>query len=187
MIWRPSAEPELRICGYTPLSADRAGGCVYGFWTDDFRFSSTWTKPLTMLDKILNAKLAAIVEPDHSTYEEDPLVEQLHAVYRTRWTGRFWQEHGLKVIPNVSWSDEASLEWSLLGIPFRPACIAIEGRPRQRRDGRWSHVVQEVCRRLEPQTVLLYGASAEEADRLPCRCLAFTAASPRTHIPARLS
>ena len=111
----------------------------------------------------------------------------MHAVYRTRWTGRFWQQFGLKVIPNVSWSDERSLDWSLLGIPFRPSVIAIEGRPRQRRDGCWQSIAREVCRRLEPQTVLLYGATEEMASAIPCPVIAFAAASPRRgQFPRRL-
>ncbi|MGH8476955.1 MAG: DUF4417 domain-containing protein, partial [Methylococcales bacterium] len=46
--------------------------------------------------------------------------------YRTRWTGRWWQEHGIRVIPTVNWSDEESFEYCFAGIPqHQIASIAV--------------------------------------------------------------
>lgn len=185
-IWRPTAQFQLTVCGYTPMTENRAGRTVFGYWTDDFRFAATWAKPKLMLDKILAANLLAIVEPDHSVYDDDPLIEQMHAIYRARWTARFWQEHGISVIPNITWSTPESLDWSLCGIPDRPPIVAIEGRPRQRRDGLWQEVAREACRRLQPKCVLLYGATAEMAAAIPGKVIAFTSASPRSHVPVRM-
>lgn len=132
MLWSPVEPLQLKICGYTPLRPDTAGGCVYAYWTDDFRFECLWNKPLTMLDKINRANVSAIVEPDFSLYDDDPMICQMMNVYKTRWVGRFLQEHGVAVIPSVSWSTVKSLSWSLIGIPKFAPVIAIEGRPRQR-------------------------------------------------------
>lgn len=185
-LWKPKEAFNLRVCGYTPLN--KAEGCVFAYWTEDFRFHATWTKPLTVLKKLVQAHVIAVVEPDHSTYTDDPLIEQMHAVYRSRWTGRFWQEYGLQVVPNVAWSTPQSLEFTLLGIPHRPPMIAIEGRPKSRDVSEWKSIAAEVCRRLQPQSVLLYGATAEMAASIPCRVIAFEAASPRRgSIPVRLS
>lgn len=184
LCWNPAPDVSLRVCGFNPLSASR--GHVYAFWTEDFRFSSTWSKPLTMLDKIRRAEPAAMVEPDHSCNLEFPLCEQFHAIYRTRWTGRFWQEYGIPIIPNVTWSNWDSLEFSLLGIPRGVPVIAIEGRTRQRQNGDWFRVATEVCRRMEPDRVLLYGVDRATAERFPVPVLAFSAANPRCKTPQRI-
>lgn len=186
-LWSPTERWQLTICGYTPLTRERSEGTVHGYWTDDFRFEATWNKPRTMLDKILNANVAAMVEPDFSTYSDDAIVCQMHAVYKARWVARFWQEYGVKVIPNIQWSNFESLRWSLLGIPLNAPIIAIEGRPRQRKDcSEWIRCAREACDVLQPKCVLLYGATAEMAEAIPGRVIAFTAASPRAHVPVRI-
>ena len=188
MLWAPVDRWQLVVCGYTPLTADRAGGHVYGYWTDDFRFESTWSKPRTMLDKIHAAGPLAMIEPDFSTYADDPLVVQMHAVYRARWVSRYWQEHGIKVVPNIQWSDFDSLRWSLLGIPPNTPLIAIEGRPRQRKDfSEWSRCAREACEVLQPQCALLYGATAEMAATIPAPVIAWTSANPRARVPVRMA
>lgn len=184
MLWEPTSPVQLVVCGYTPLSPDRAAGKLYGYWTEDFRFEALWNKPRTMLDKILRADVAAMVEPDFSVYTDDPFVLQIHNLYRARWVGRYWQEFGVKVVPNVTWSTPDSLDWALLGIPLDAPLIAIEGRPRQRKNwDEWASVVSEVCERLQPRRVLLYGCSAEMAASVPANIIAFSAASPRRQVP----
>ncbi len=188
MLWRPVDRWQLTVCGYTPLSRERAGGTVFGYWTDDFRFECCWSKPISMLNKIHRASPQAMVEPDFSTYQNDPLVTQMHAVYKARWVARYWQEHGIAVVPNVQWSDFDSLRWSLLGIPERAPLIAIEGRPRQRKDFTdWARCVRHACAVLRPESVLLYGATAEMADCVPVPVICWTAASPRNRVPIRVA
>jgi hypothetical protein len=188
MIWRPVEPVQLKICGYSRLNRESAGGCVYGYWTDDFRFECLWNKPLTMLDKIHLSRVAAIIEPDFSLYDDDPLICQMHNVYRTRWVGRFLQENGISVIPSVSWSTDKSLEWSLIGIPTGAPVIAIEGRPRQRRDWRpWRRIVDMVLDRLQPLSVLIYGATLDMIAGIDCKVIAFTSANPRSKIPQRIN
>jgi hypothetical protein len=91
MLWTPCDRWQLVVCGYTPLTADRAGGHVYGYWTDDFRFKSTWSKP------------------------------------------------------------------------------------------------REACEVLQPQCVLLYGATAEMAATIPAPVICWTAANPRGRVPVRVA
>lgn len=187
MLWQPSEPVQLKICGYTPLRPDTAGGCVYAYWTDDFRFECLWNKPLTMLDKIHRANVSAIVEPDFSLYDDDPMICQMFNVYKTRWVGRFLQEHGVAVIPSVSWSTVKSLSWSLIGIPKFAPVVAIEGRPRQRRNWLpWIQIVNEIVYRLQPQRVLCYGATREMVSQINCDVMAFTSANPRSRIPQRI-
>ena len=178
---------QLTVCGYTPLTNERASGSVYGYWTEDSRFEATWNKPRTILDKIHRADVAAMVEPDFSTYADDPLVFQMYSVYKARWVARYWQEFGVKVIPNLQWSTFESLKWTLFGIPMNAPIIAIEGRPQQRKDhSEWVRCARQACDVLQPKCVLLYGATAEMAAAIPGKVIAFTSANPRSHVPVRL-
>jgi hypothetical protein len=183
-LYSDSDQIELAVCGFSKLSSCEVKGKVFGYWTDDFRFEACWNKPRTMLDKILLASPAAMVEPDFSTLDSDPFVLQLQAVYKSRWVGRYWQEYGINIIPNIQWSTLSSLSWSLVGIPRSPPMIAIEGRQRQRKDfSRWLQCVNTVCEILSPQTILLYGATKEMAEGVKADVLVFSAATPRNKQP----
>jgi hypothetical protein len=141
-----------------------------------------------MLDKIHQANVAAMVEPDFSLYDDDPLICQMMSVYKTRWVGRFLEEHGVAVIPSVSWSTVKSLSWSLIGIPKFAPLIAIEGRPRQRRDWNpWRRIVDRIIDRLQPISVLIYGATLDMIAGIDCKVIAFTSANPRSRIPQRIT
>lgn len=90
-------------------------------------------------------------------------------------------------MPNIQWSDFDSLRWSLLGIPLNAPLIAIEGRPRQRKDfSEWSRCAREACDVLQPQCVLLYGATADMAATIPCPVICWTSANPRGRVPVRM-
>ena len=50
------------------------------------------------------------ITPDFSLYRDWPVMLQQWNVYHSRWVGRFWQEHGLRIIPTVNWSTPDSYE-----------------------------------------------------------------------------
>lgn len=56
-------------------------------------------------------------DPDFSLYANWPTVAQQWNHYRSQWTGRYWQEREVSVIPSVNWSSEDSYYWSFAGIP----------------------------------------------------------------------
>jgi hypothetical protein len=113
------------------------------------------------------AELAGIIEPDFSCYTDLPRTVQIWNVYRARWVGRLWQSVGLKVIPCVSWADEASFEFCLSGIPERSASICIECRPRFKDGALLREGIEQVVERLKPVRVLLYGATKAFAAKCP--------------------
>lgn len=86
---------------------------VLGFYTHDEKFEGWWASPASYLAKAINAGVKVMVVPDFSTVagsENDwtdgglpPIVNALN-IYRSLWLGRFFQEAGIKVIPNLKGS-----------------------------------------------------------------------------------
>jgi hypothetical protein len=138
-------------------------GAVH-FFLDDYRFETVWSRPNKALEAL--APYRTLLSPDFSLYRDWPRMLQLWNVYRSRWSGRFWQEQGFTVIPTVSWSTAESYDFCFLGLPRR-GVVAVSAvgvdlnSPLDYQlfvDG-----FTEMVRRLEPQVVLSYG-------RLPPAC-----------------
>ena len=126
------------------------------FFLHDYMFERVWNYP-DRYAKILK-RFAFVLSPDFSQYSDMPEALRIYNVYRNRWCGRYWQDHGINVIPTVTWSDMKNLKYCLYGVP-KHSTIAIstmgEGRWarwQELRNG-WDYVMDT----LEPETILLYG------------------------------
>lgn len=148
---------DIPIQGFNFAISDKhrkGKGCH--FWLHDYQFERVWNYPEKYIPIL--EEFEFVMSPDFSPYSDMPKVCQIYNVYRNRWCGRFWQEHGIKVIPTVTWSDDSSLEFCLDGIP-KNSTIAIstmgEGRWAgwQSLKNNWKYVMDT----LQPETVLLYG------------------------------
>lgn len=126
------------------------------FFLHDYVFERVWNYPDRYVDVL--KKFAFVLSPDFSPYADMPKALKIYNVYRNRWCGRYWQDNGISVIPTVTWSDDASLEYCLCGVP-KHSTIAIstmgEGRWAEWKSLRknWDYVMET----LQPETVLLYG------------------------------
>jgi hypothetical protein len=78
---------------------------IVSFYAHDEYFDNWWWYPQRYTTKVLNSGIKTIVTPDFSMRNENEgKAISLWQVYRQRWLGRYFQEAGLKVIPNVTWS-----------------------------------------------------------------------------------
>jgi hypothetical protein len=132
-------------------------GAVH-FFLEDYRFETVWNRPYKALEALAPYKM--LLTPDFSLYRDWPLMLQMWNVYRNRWCGRFWQEHGFTVIPTVSWSTSKSYDFCFLGVPRR-SVVAI-GAVGVRLDQVLEYDLFmdgfcEMVGRLEPAVVLSYG------------------------------
>jgi len=71
------------------------------FFIDDYRFERVYRTPDRYLERL--KQFLFVLSPDFSIYAEMPRWLQLAAVAKNRWCGSFWQSHGVKVIPTISW------------------------------------------------------------------------------------
>lgn len=85
------------------------------FFIDDYQFARVWTQPDTYIP--LLQKFQVVCSPDFSPYADFPKAIQLYNHYRKHWLGAYWQEHGIKVIPTITWSDPSTFEWCFDGEP----------------------------------------------------------------------
>lgn len=126
------------------------------FFLHDYQFERVWKYPDRYIEVLKKFKF--VLSPQFSTYNDMPKMVQMFNVYRNRWCGRYWQEHGITVIPTIQWGSDWDLEYCLDGIP-KHSTIAISTTG----DGRWGKhksiatFYDKTIDRLEPETVLLYG------------------------------
>jgi|GEM_PF-6603461 len=105
------------------LPWDRA---ILGFYVDDFRFEPLWAEPDVYVAKMLNLGVPTAVAPNFSLWHGSAQAVHLWNTFRSRWLARYFQEAGIRVIPDVNWADERSLDFCLLGIPVGAPVVAVQ-------------------------------------------------------------
>ena len=128
------------------------------FFIDDYQFLRLWKNPDTYLPML--KKFQAVCTPDFSTYTDFPKAIQVYNHYRKHWLGAYWQENGVKVIPTISWSDEASFEWCFDGEPVggmvAVSSVGTQGNKVSMR--LFEAGYREMIRRLSPSSIVMYGS-----------------------------
>ena len=162
--------PELKSAVYTVdnwISFNFARGCEepekHGihFFIDDYQFMRLWKNPDAYLGRL--GQFQAVCTPDFSTYTDFPKAIQLYNHYRKHWLGAYWQEHGIKVIPTISWSDEASFDWCFDGEPVggMVAVSSVGTQGSKRASQLFEAGYNEMKRRLAPVQIVMYGTVPE--------------------------
>lgn len=85
------------------------------FYIDDYQFERIWNNPIRYTKLLKNYD--CVIGPDFSLYKNLPKPIQIYNLYRQRLLTAYWQNLGIKVIPNLTWSDEESLKITLDGMP----------------------------------------------------------------------
>lgn len=130
------------------------------FYSEDYKFERVWRQPKRYGEKLRGR---VVLTPDFSLFLDDPPPVQIWNVYRARLVGQIWEEMGLDVIPSMQWADQRSWPFAFAGLR-EGGVVAVSTvgigstRPGSReaaRQFRYGYV--EMCERLIPQVVLLYG------------------------------
>lgn len=131
------------------------------FYIDDYQFERIWNRPEYYV-KVLG-QFKGIIAPDYSTYTNMPVAQQIFQVYKSRLIGAYFQSHGYNVIPNLSWSDEKSLEWSLKGLP-KHSTVALSTNGCLNKDTKENFIkcYKKAIQELEPTTIIIVGEVPEE-------------------------
>jgi Domain of unknown function (DUF4417) len=136
-------------------------GGLHGF-LDDYRLESLWTQPTKALPYL--RRFGTVVTPDFSLWRDHPYPIWLWNVYRNRWLGAFWQAHGIKVVPSVSWSRETSFKFCFLGIP-QGSLVAVSsvGTAKDETGTKLFNLgFETMLAKLKPSKLLCYGKLPEE-------------------------
>ena len=127
------------------------------FYIDDYRFHCIMTHTDRYISILENYK--CVFTPDVSLYRDMELNGQIINSYHGKAVGRLMQDAGICVIPTVSWSDERSFSFCFEGLPSHSVVsISSVGISRDKEAMRLFELgYNEMIRRLEPSTILLYG------------------------------
>lgn len=132
------------------------------FYTDDRRFKSIWTTPTKHLPQL--REFQGVISPDFSVYRDMPLALQIYGVFQNRAVAYWLSTQGLNVIPNVRWGDKRSFDFCFDGLPLDSVvAVGTNGCLRDAGDRELFQVgLDEMCCRLHPQVILVYGPAPEE-------------------------
>jgi len=143
---------------------------VVGFYVDDHRFHGfrpflgamdTGAEPEKFVGKMLNKGIFFALTPNFSMLADRPRIERRTAVHAARWAGRYMQEAGIKIVPDINFADRSDFEFCLLGIPPEPPLVAVEiqssskAEATQRLLADGLKIIED---RLKPQGWLFYGS-----------------------------
>lgn len=153
--------PENVIAFNYALSCKEPEKYFIHFYIDDYQFERLWKRPEYYM-KILG-RFKGIIAPDFSTYINMPKAQQIFQVYKSRLLAANFQAKGYNVIPNISWSDEDSLKWTLEGIP-KHSTIALSTNGVLNKDTKEKFIkcYKKAIQTLEPTTIIIIGEIPKE-------------------------
>lgn len=131
------------------------------FFIDDYQFERVWNNPKGYID--LFRKYGGIIMPDFSVYTNFPKALQVYNVFKSRTLAAYYQKLGIDVIPNITWSDEKSLEWISDGLPIG-SVVAISSNGVLNKDvvDEFVRLFKIVMNQLEPTKILFVGRVPEK-------------------------
>ena len=137
------------------------------FYIDDYQFERIWNEPLKTLEIL--KKFKGVFGPDFSMFRDWPQTLSIYNCWRNKVLMAFWQQQGLEVIPNITWSDESSYEWCFDGLP-RNSIVAISSNGCAKEVTArklFLNGFKEMKKRLNPTKIILVGAMPKELSEEP--------------------
>ena len=163
----PQLEPtQYEECSF--IGFNRHKGCKdkdkkgIHFFLDDYQFIRIWNKVDQYVPLLQN--YACVLTPDFSLYDEFPEALQIYNHFRKHWVGAYFQEHGIKVIPTISWCSHYSFGWCFDGEPVG-GVVAVSSVGTQGSEITKDIFLmgyEEMINRLNPSTILFYGKVPKE-------------------------
>lgn len=148
---------------YATGAKDRENKGVH-FFVDDYQFNRLWTN-IDRYTKMLS-QFKCVMTPDFSTYTDFPKTIQIYNHYRKHWVGAYLQEHGVTVIPTISWSTADSFEWCFDGEPVggTVAVSSVGVANSREKKGLFLAGYNAMIETLHPETVIFYGKVPDGCD-----------------------
>lgn len=141
---------------------------ILSLYTEDFHFEGLFYDPGMNTKKIMNVGITTCIMPNFSVNQDWPIYTWIWAAARSAFVGRYWQEAGLMVIPDIQYggSDEA-LELCLECIPEGAPIVAAQVQT-LRGDNDRIRATARLLKRAEDQIgfgqILVYGHT--DADKV---------------------
>ena len=144
---------------------------IMSFYCYDEYFESWWFNPAKFTTKCINSGIKMIVMPDYSLWPFLPRAEWMWSLYRSRWLGRYFQEAGLKLIPNIEWPgvdieflEKHVLTPDLKGLELIAMQLQTAGKIEDSEKDALHDCIRKVDDVLNPGAILMYGGEATYND-----------------------
>lgn len=150
-----------KLIGFNYAKTSKEKNVGIHFYLDDYQFERIWNKPEDYIDIL--KQYECITSPDFSLYMDMPMPMKIWNIYRSRLIGQYYQNQGIKVIPTLSWAEKETFEFCFEGIP-KGSVVSIStiGVKRNKEALKiWKAGVDELIRRIEPSTILIYGGKLD--------------------------
>lgn len=131
------------------------------FYIDDYQFDRIWNYPEKYLELLKQFK--GCIAPDFSMYIDMPKSMQIYNCFKSRVLSAYWQENGILVIPNATWSDFNSFEYCFDSLP-KNSTIAVSSVGCIKNSKallKFCEGFLEMKKRLSPTHILFYGEIPE--------------------------
>ena len=150
-----------KLIGFNYAKTSKEKNVGIHFYLDDYQFERLWNNPEEYIDIL--KQYECILTPDFSLYMDMPMPMKIWNIYRSRLIGQYYQSQGIKVIPTLSWAEEETFEFCFEGIP-KGSIVSIStiGVKKNKEALKiWRAGVDELIRRIEPSTILIYGGKLD--------------------------
>ena len=131
------------------------------FYLDDYQFERVWNSPDEYIDIL--KQYECILSPDFSLYLDMPIPMKIWNIYRSRQIGQYYQSHGIKVIPTLSWAEKETFEFAFKGIPKGSIVSVSTIGVKQNKEALqiWNDGMDAMIKEIEPKTILIYGGELD--------------------------
>lgn len=101
---------------------------IVAFYCWDEYFENWFWATKKYVAKLLNSGINMMVTPNYSMWSDVSRFMNLWALYRSRYVGRYAQEAGIKVIPDMIWTlgDKTNIDLVLRSLPKRVPVLSIQ-------------------------------------------------------------
>lgn len=171
--------PIAKKCDYVPeklipfnyvktAKQEDYSACVH-FFINDYQFERCWNKPDVYIPML--AKFSAIIAPDFSVYNDMPTAMQMWQLYKSRMFAYMCYQAGIKVIPNLIFSDTMSFgRWGFAfdGIENGSTVCLSNSGSRRNPDARKALKtgLKGFLQKCRPKTLIVYGDELEPMQEL---------------------
>ena len=157
-------KPSGGVQPFSEILAKPDTSCGVHFFVDDYRFARVWQSPEKYTEHLQRHPF--LIQPDFSTYTDMPKIMQMWNKWRNHMLAWYWSSLGMKVVPNVMFSDEASYEWCFDGLPKKSTVCVSNVGVMQRKEWREAFLdgLEVAIERLKPKRILFYGKIPKEYD-----------------------
>lgn len=152
----------LYVTNFTNLKSVRnKNNTIIEFFDNDDVLKRIINNPLKYVSSFDG--FLAVATPDYSVYQNSNNIKILSNTFDSRWTGSFWQSHGLNIIPTVSWAKDDTYDICFSGIEKKSIVMISTLSVLNNQDTfqKFMNGFLELKKRIDPSLIIVVGQLLE--------------------------